>query len=110
MHTTSYVAPCTASTVRQTPLCARLWSTFNSPAKEHSISRRRLPPSRVTLRTVPISSTIPVNTTGIVFGIFFCLCFCRPLYSPDQVHESGKHPCFCSFQCIEMHLADIVVN
>jgi hypothetical protein len=68
---TVYSSSVISTTVKQTPLCATLWSIFNSPTKEQVNVKCKLPCSRTSLRTVANSSTIPENITLSIYIVIY---------------------------------------
>src|SRR5690606_35225548 len=75
------------TTVKQTPLCDTLWSTFSSEVMLEDRVRCRLPPSFSSFSTFPKVSMIPVN-----LGIINCLVlYCKSShYGNDFMEENQK--------------------
>jgi hypothetical protein len=61
MAVTWYPSPEMDSTVRHTPSCERLWSTFSSGARGEKIRKVLLDPRSEMEEIVPVASIIPVN-------------------------------------------------
>ncbi|CUP56487.1 Uncharacterised protein [Segatella copri] len=62
-----------STTVRQTPLCATLWSMPSSSTKEHLNVKSMFSLSCLIATTVAISSTIPLNIYSIFIWFHYYL-------------------------------------